>query len=106
MQTLVETACMYRVHHLKRYPTATYQPLHAQNDETICFVEFLQPHSFAAAHVLLEIAVLSLSVHLSQTDISCIPKFCYYPVYCCLIRYFLVRIRIAVRFTNNSRLFR
>jgi hypothetical protein len=64
-----------------------------------------------AADALLEIgttvisAVLSLDEHLSQTNTSCVPKFCYQSVYC-LIRYFLVRIRIAKCSTNSSKLFR
>jgi hypothetical protein len=37
---------------------------------------------------------------------SCVLKFCYQSVYCCLIRYFLVRIRIAKCFTNSSKRFR
>jgi hypothetical protein len=37
---------------------------------------------------------------------SCVPKFCYQSVHCCLIRYFLVRIRTAKCFTNNSKRFR
>jgi hypothetical protein len=28
---------------------------------------------------------LSLDEHLSQTNTSFVPKFCYQPVYCCLI---------------------
>jgi hypothetical protein len=48
-------------------------------------------------------AVLSLDEHLSQTNTSCVPEFCYQPVYCCLIRYFLVRTRIAKCFTISSR---
>jgi hypothetical protein len=39
-------------------------------------------------------------------DTSCVPKFCYQSVYCCLIRYFLVRIRTAKCFTNSSKRFR
>jgi hypothetical protein len=34
------------------------------------------------------------------------PKFYYQPVYCCLIRHFLARIRIAKCFTKSSRRFR
>jgi hypothetical protein len=41
-----------------------------------------------------------------HTNTSCVPKFCYQSVYCCLIRYFLVRIRIAKCFTNSTRRFR
>jgi hypothetical protein len=37
---------------------------------------------------------------------SCVPKFSYQSVYCCLIRYFLVRIRIAKCFMNRSKRFR
>jgi hypothetical protein len=37
------------------------------------------------------------------TNTSCVPKCCYQSVYCCLIRYFLVRIRIAKCFTNSSK---
>jgi hypothetical protein len=36
---------------------------------------------------------------------SCVPKFCYQSVYCCLIWYFLVRISIAKYFTNSSKRF-
>jgi hypothetical protein len=50
-------------------------------------------------------ADLSFIEHLSQTNTSCIPKFCYQSVYC-FIRYFLVRIRIAKCFTNISKRFR
>jgi hypothetical protein len=35
----------------------------------------------------------------------CVPKCCYQSVYCCLIRYFLIRIRIAKCFTNSSKRF-
>jgi hypothetical protein len=49
-------------------------------------------------------AVLSLEKHLSQTNTSCVPKFCHQSMYC-LIRYFLVRICIAKCFTNNSKQF-
>jgi hypothetical protein len=51
-------------------------------------------------------AVLSLDEHLSQTNTSCIPKFSYQSVYCCIIRYCLVRIRIAKCFTNSSKRYR
>jgi hypothetical protein len=51
-------------------------------------------------------AVLSLDEHLSQTNTSCVPKCCYQSVYCCLIRYFFVRMRIAKCFTNSSKRFR
>jgi hypothetical protein len=37
---------------------------------------------------------------------SCVPKFCFLAVYCCLIRYFLVRICITICFTNSSKRFR
>jgi hypothetical protein len=37
---------------------------------------------------------------------SCVSKCCYQSVYCCIIRYFHVRIRIAKCFTNRSRPFR
>jgi hypothetical protein len=65
--------------------------LHAQNDETDGNIEFLQPYPAVAADALLEVgaavisAVLSLDEHLSQTNTSFVPKFCYQPVYCCLI---------------------
>jgi hypothetical protein len=39
------------------------------------------------------------------TNIPCVPKYCYQSVYCCLIRYFLVRIRIAKCFTYSSKWF-
>jgi hypothetical protein len=87
----------------------TREPLHAQNDETNGSIEFLQSYPVVAADALLEIgtavisAVLSLDEHLSQTNNSCAPKFCYQSVYFCLIRYFLVRIRIVKCFTNSSK---
>jgi hypothetical protein len=63
-------------------------------------IEFLQPYPVVVADALREIgtavisAVLSLDEHLSQTNTSCVPKFCYQSVHC-LTRYFLVRIRIV-----------
>jgi hypothetical protein len=51
-------------------------------------------------------AASSFDEHLSQTNTACVPKYCYQSVYCCLIRYFLVRIRIAKCFTNNRKRFR
>jgi hypothetical protein len=74
-------------------------------------IEFLQPYPVVAVDALLEIstalnsAVLSFDGHLSQTNTSCVPKFCYQSVYC-LIRYILVRISIAKCFTNSSKRFR
>jgi hypothetical protein len=75
-------------------------------------IALLQPYPVVTADALLEIgtavisAVLSLDEHLSQTNTSCVPKFCYQSVYCCFIRHFLVRIRIAKCFTNSSKRFR
>jgi hypothetical protein len=89
----------------------THEPRHSRNDETNGNIEFLQPYPVVAADALLEIgtavisAGLSLDEHLSQTNTSYVPKFCYQSVYCCLIRYFLVRIRIAKCFTNSSKRF-
>jgi hypothetical protein len=51
------------------------------------------------------LTALSLDEHFSQTQTSCLQKFCYQSVYC-IIRYFLVRINIAKCFTNNSKRFR
>jgi hypothetical protein len=68
------------VFNLKRNPT--HELLRAQNDETNGNIEFLQPYPIVAADALLEIgtavisAVLSLDEHLSQTNTSCVPKFC------------------------------
>jgi hypothetical protein len=45
-----------------------------------------------------------MSTTFSKTSIH--PKCCYKSVYCCLIRYFLVRIRIVKCFTNSSKRFR
>jgi hypothetical protein len=50
-------------------------------------------------------AVLSLDEHSFQTYTFCVPKFCYQSMYCCLIQYFLVRIRIAKCFTNSNKQF-
>jgi hypothetical protein len=92
--------------------STTYEPLHAKNDETNVSIEFLQPYSVVAADALLDIgtavisAVLSLDEHSSQRNTSCVPKFCYLPVYYHLIPYFLVRIRIAKCFNNSSKRFR
>jgi hypothetical protein len=49
-----------------------------------------------------------MSTTFSKTSIhpSCVPKFCYQSVCCCLIRYFLVRIRFAECFTNSRKQFR
>jgi hypothetical protein len=79
--------------------------------ETNGSIEFLHPYPVIVADALLEIgtavvsAVSSLDEHLSETNISCVPKFWNQSVYC-LIRYFLVRIRIAKCFTNRSKRFR
>jgi hypothetical protein len=92
--------------------TTTHEPLHARNDETSGSIEFLQPYPVVAADALFEIgtavisAILSLDEHLSHTNTSCVPKFRYQSVYCCLIRYFNVRIRIAKCFTSSSKRFR
>jgi hypothetical protein len=51
-------------------------------------------------------ALLSLDEHLSQTNTSCIPTFCFQSVYCRFIWYVLVMIRIAECFTNSSKRFR
>jgi hypothetical protein len=65
-----------------------------------------------AADALLEIgtavilSVSSLDEHLSQTNTSCLPRFCYQSVHWRITRYFLVRIRIAKSFTNSSKRFR
>jgi hypothetical protein len=48
--------------------------------------------------------MLKMSTTFLKTRIH--PKCCYQSVYCCLIRYFLVRIRIAKCFTNSSKRFR
>jgi hypothetical protein len=74
-------------------------------------LHLLKPYP-VASDALLEIGttviptVLSLDEHLSQINISCVPKFCYQLVYCCLIRHFLFRIRITKCFTNSSKRFR
>jgi hypothetical protein len=96
--------------HLKRNLTTTHEPLHAQN-ETNGNTEFLQPYSVVAADALFEIgtavisAVLSLNEILSQTNTFRVPTFCYQSVYC-IVRCFLVGIRIATCFTNSSKRFR
>jgi hypothetical protein len=83
----------------------THEPLHALNGETNGNIEFLQPYPLVATDALFEIGtavisdVLSLDEHLSQTNTSCVPKFC-------LIRYFLVRISFAKYFTNSNKRFR
>jgi hypothetical protein len=90
---------------------AKYEPLHAQNDEINGNIKFLQTYPVIAADALLEIttavisAVLSLDEHLSRTNTSCVPKLCYQPVYCCLIRYFLVKIDIPKLFMNSGKRF-
>jgi hypothetical protein len=69
----------------------------------------LQPYPVIATDALLEIDTAAISVawsfheNLSQTNTSCAPKFCYQSLYCCLTRYFLVRIRIVKWFTNSSK---
>jgi hypothetical protein len=74
--------------HLKRKPlVTTHEHLHAQNNKTNSSIEFLQSYPVVEADALLEIgtavisAVLSLDEHLSQTNTSCVPKFCYQSVY-------------------------
>jgi hypothetical protein len=53
------------VFHLKRNPTTTHEPFHAQNDEPNGNIALLQLYVLAAADALLEIgtAVLSLDEH-------------------------------------------
>jgi hypothetical protein len=46
--------------------------------------------------------VLPLDEHVSHTNTTCVSKYCYQSVYCCLIQYFLVRISIAKCNTNRS----
>jgi hypothetical protein len=59
--------------------TTTDESLHETNDS----IKFLQPYPVVAADTLLEdgttviLAVLSLDEHLSQTNTSCVSKFCY-----------------------------
>jgi hypothetical protein len=61
--------------------------LQEQKDESNDSVEFLQPYPDVAADELLEIdkaltsALLSFDYHLSQINLSCVPKFCYQSVY-------------------------
>jgi hypothetical protein len=63
--------------------TTTHEHLHSQNNETNGNIEFLQLYPVVAADALLEISILVISdvllldEHLSQTNTSCIPKFCY-----------------------------
>jgi hypothetical protein len=84
-----------------------YEFLHALEEETGSD-EFLQPCSVVAVGILHEIAtavisaVLSLDEKLSQTHNSCVPKCCCRSV-CCLIRFFLVGVRIAKCFTGSSK---
>jgi hypothetical protein len=65
--------------------------------------------SLVTADSLLEIsmaiisAVLSLNEHFSQIITSCVLKFCYQSVCCCLIWYFLFWICTAKCFTNSSK---
>jgi hypothetical protein len=72
------------VFHFKSNP----EILHSQHDEANGNIEFLQPFPVVASDALIEIgtavisAVLSLDEHLSQTNTSCVPKFCYQSVYC------------------------
>jgi len=53
-----------------------------KEDKTNGNIEFLQPYPVVAADALLEIgtavipAFLSFDEHLSQKNISCVPKFC------------------------------
>jgi hypothetical protein len=67
-----------------------------------------KPYPVVAADAQLSIgtavisAVFPLDEHWSQTR----HKFCYQSVYSCLIRHFLLRIRIAKCFTNSSKRFR
>jgi hypothetical protein len=72
----------------------------------ICTLSCLHSHSCSWCTVEICTAVispvLSLDEHWSQTNSSCVPKFCYHSVYCCIIRYFLARISTAKRFTNNN----
>jgi hypothetical protein len=78
----------------------------SQNDGTNSNIEFWQPYPIVAADALLEIgttvisAVLSLSKHLSHTNTTPVLKLCYQSVYYCIIRYFLVSIRIVKFFTD------
>jgi hypothetical protein len=71
--------------YLKRNPNRyTHEHFHAENDKTNVNSELLQPYTIvvAAADALLEIgtaissSVLSLDVHLSLADDSCVPKLC------------------------------
>jgi hypothetical protein len=85
----------------------------SENEETKSNIEFLQQHSVFAADGLLEIntalnsAVLSLDEHLSQTNASRVPKFCYQSVYyCCLFRLLVVRKSTVNCSTNCSKRFR
>jgi hypothetical protein len=88
--------------------TTTHEPLHTQNDETSGYIDLLQLYPVVAADALLEIgtavisAIFSLDEHLLQTNTSCVPKYCYQSLFCCLIRYFLVRTSIAKCFTTPS----
>jgi hypothetical protein len=94
---------MHSVFHLKRNPHMN--PFTHITTKPVAIL-------ILVADALLEIGtavisvVLLLGEHLSQTNTSCVPKFCYYLVYCCLMRYVLVRIHIAKCFTNSNKRFR
>jgi hypothetical protein len=82
---------------------------HAWTDETNANI--LQPYPVVAADVLLEICkavisvLLSFDEHLSQTNSSCVRKFCLQSVHCCLIRNIFLGVRIAKRFTKSNKRF-
>jgi hypothetical protein len=86
--------------HLKRNPNCYTWNLHTRNEETSINAEYLKPYPAVADDALPEIGMAIISAA------SCVPKYFYQSVYCCLIRYFLVRIRIAKWFTNSNKLFR
>jgi hypothetical protein len=55
MQRHSNVCVKYGVPFLNATLTAKHEPLHAQNDETIGNIEFLQPYPVVAADALLEI---------------------------------------------------
>lgn len=87
--------------------TAVHEHFRTQDDETSENYEFLQPYLVAIDAVFENgvaaiLIALSLYGHLSQTDITCVSKFSHQFVHCCLIRYILVKRRIAECFTNKG----
>jgi hypothetical protein len=102
----LKVSCKYRKFHLKRDPNyykCTF--MYKTTKQTAVLNPLLQMMRCLNQHGR-NSAVSSLDGHLLQKNTSCFAIYCYQSVYCCLVRYFSARMRIAKCFTKSSKRFR